>query len=474
MRRSKIVCTLGPAVDSYEQLKALIEAGMNVARFNMSHGSHAEHEDRYRRVRQASADTGRAVGVLADLQGPKIRLETFAEGPVELVRGDEFTITTEDVAGDKSVCGTTYKGLPGDVAKGDPILINDGNVELKVTEVEGPRVKTIVIEGGIISDHKGINLPGAAVNVPALSEKDIEDLRFALRMGCDLVALSFVRDAEDVKDVHKVMDEEGRRVPVIAKVEKPQAVANMEAVVLAFDGVMVARGDLAVEYPLEKVPMVQKRLVSLCRRNAKPVIVATQMMESMITNSRPTRAEASDVANAILDGADAVMLSAESSVGAYPIETVKTMSKIVVAAEQELLSRGLQPLVPGKKPRTQGGAVARAAAEIADFLGARALVAYTKSGDTARRLSRYRAAQPILAFTTDEATRNQLTLSWGVESHVVDHVDNTDAMVDQVDEELVGLKRFNDGDTVVMTAGSPPGVPGTTNMVRVHHLGGRG
>ncbi|MGA5005237.1 pyruvate kinase [Streptomyces koyangensis] len=474
MRRSKIVCTLGPAVDSYEQLKALIEAGMNVARFNMSHGSHAEHEDRYRRVRQASADTGRAVGVLADLQGPKIRLETFAEGPVELVRGDEFTITTEDVAGDKSVCGTTYKGLPGDVAKGDPILINDGNVELKVTEVEGPRVKTIVIEGGVISDHKGINLPGAAVNVPALSEKDIEDLRFALRMGCDLVALSFVRDAEDVKDVHKVMDEEGRRVPVIAKVEKPQAVANMEAVVLAFDGVMVARGDLAVEYPLEKVPMVQKRLVSLCRRNAKPVIVATQMMESMITNSRPTRAEASDVANAILDGADAVMLSAESSVGAYPIETVKTMSKIVVAAEQELLSRGLQPLVPGKKPRTQGGAVARAAAEIADFLGARALVAYTKSGDTARRLSRYRSAQPILAFTTDEATRNQLTLSWGVESHVVDHVDNTDAMVDQVDEELVGLKRFNDGDTVVMTAGSPPGVPGTTNMVRVHHLGGRG
>ncbi|WP_436739004.1 pyruvate kinase [Streptomyces sp. BBFR102] len=472
MRRSKIVCTLGPAVDSYEQLKALIEAGMNVARFNMSHGSHAEHEDRYRRVRQAAADTGRAVGVLADLQGPKIRLATFAEGPVELVRGDEFTITAEDVAGSKSICGTTYKGLPGDVAKGDPILINDGNVELKVTSVEGPRVQTIVIEGGVISDHKGINLPGAAVNVPALSEKDVEDLRFALRMGCDLVALSFVRDAEDVKDVHKVMDEEGRRVPVIAKVEKPQAVANMEAVVLAFDGVMVARGDLAVEYPLEKVPMVQKRLVSLCRRNAKPVIVATQMMESMITNSRPTRAEASDVANAILDGADAVMLSAESSVGAYPVETVKTMSKIVVAAEQELLSRGLQPLVPGKKPRTQGGAVARAAAEIADFLGARALVAYTKSGDTARRLSRYRAAQPILAFTTDEATRNQLTLSWGVESHVVDYVDNTDAMVDQVDEELVGLKRFNDGDTVVMTAGSPPGVPGTTNMVRVHHLGG--
>lgn len=472
MRRSKIVCTLGPAVDSYEQLKALIEAGMNVARFNMSHGSHAEHEERYHRVRKASEDTGRAVGVLADLQGPKIRLETFAEGPVELVRGDEFTITAEDVAGDKSICGTTYKGLPGDVTKGDPILINDGNVELKVTGVEGPQVKTIVIEGGVISDHKGINLPGAAVNVPALSEKDVEDLRFALRMGCDLVALSFVRDADDVKDVHKIMDEEGRRVPVIAKVEKPQAVAHMEGVVMAFDGVMVARGDLAVEYPLERVPMVQKRLVELCRRNAKPVIVATQMMESMITNSRPTRAEASDVANAILDGADAVMLSAESSVGAYPIETVKTMSKIVVAAEEELLSKGLQPLVPGKKPRTQGGSVARAACEIADFLDGKALVAFTNSGDTARRLSRYRAAQPILAFTTEAATRNQLTLSWGVEAHIVEHADNTDAMVELVDGRLVELNLFNDGDTVVITAGSPPGVPGTTNMVRVHHLGG--
>ncbi|MFI1968873.1 pyruvate kinase [Streptomyces cinnamoneus] len=472
MRRSKIVCTLGPAVDSFDQLKTLIEAGMNVARFNMSHGTHSEHEERYHRLRKASEETGRAVGVLADLQGPKIRLETFADGPVELVRGDEFVITTEDVPGDKTICGTTYKGLPGDVVKGDQVLINDGNVELRVTEVDGARVKTIVIEGGVISDHKGINLPGAAVNVPALSEKDIEDLKFALAMGCDMVALSFVRDAADVRDVHRVMDEVGRRVPVIAKVEKPQAVENMAEVVMAFDGVMVARGDLAVEYPLERVPLVQKRLIEMCRRNAKPVIVATQMMESMITNSRPTRAEASDVANAILDGADAVMLSAESSVGAYPIETVKTMSRIVEAAEQELLSKGLQPLVPGKKPRTQGGSVARAACEIADFLGAKSLVAFTKSGDTARRLSRYRAAQPILAFTTDASTRNQLTLSWGVETYVVPHVDNTDAMVDLVDAELLKLQRYNAGDTMIITAGSPPGVPGTTNMVRVHHLGG--
>ncbi|RBM20392.1 pyruvate kinase [Streptomyces sp. PT12] len=472
MRRSKIVCTLGPAVDSFEQLKAMIDAGMNVARFNFSHGSHEEHAERYHRLRKATEDTGRAVGVLADLQGPKIRLETFADGPVELKRGDEFTITTEDVEGDRSICGTTYKGLPGDVTKGETILINDGNVTLQVIEVDGPRVRTIVVEGGVVSDHKGINLPGVAVNVPALSEKDVEDLEFALRLGADMVALSFVRNADDVRDVHRVMDRVGRRVPVIAKVEKPQAVENMTEVVMAFDGVMVARGDLAVEYPLEKVPMVQKRLIELCRRNAKPVIVATQMMESMITNSRPTRAEASDVANAILDGADAVMLSAESSVGRYPIETVKTMSKIVVAAETELLSRGLQPLVPGKKPRTQGGSVARAAAEMADFLDGKALVAFTKSGDTARRLSRYRAVQPILAFTSEPATRNQLTLSWGVETFVVPHVNHTDEMVELCDAELSKLNRFSPGDTMIITAGSPPGVPGTTNMVRVHHIGG--
>jgi pyruvate kinase len=470
MRRAKIVCTLGPAVDSYDQLKTLVEAGMNVARFNFSHGTHAEHEERYQRVRKVAEETGRAVGVLADLQGPKIRLETFADGPVELVAGDEFTVTADDVPGDRHICGTTYKGLPGDVSAGDPVLINDGNVALRVIDVSGSEVRCLVVEGGVISDHKGINLPGAAVNVPALSDKDINDLRFALRMGVDMVALSFVRDARDVRDVHRVMDEEGRRVPVIAKVEKPQAVENMEEVVMAFDAVMVARGDLAVEYPLEKVPVVQKRLIELCRRNAKPVIVATQMMESMINSSRPTRAEASDVANAILDGADAVMLSAESSVGKYPVETVKTMSRIVEAAEVELLKQGLWPL-NGRKPRTQGGAVARAAAELADFLDAKTLGAFTKSGDTARRLARYRVPQPVLAFTTEASTRNQLALTWGVQTILVPYVNSTDEMVRLCEREMLKLSDYQEGDTVIITAGSPPGVPGTTNMVRVLRLG---
>ncbi|MFE7647060.1 pyruvate kinase [Streptomyces phaeoluteigriseus] len=472
MRRAKIVCTLGPATDSYDRIKSLVEAGMDVARFNLSHGGHAEHEERYHHVRKASDESGRSVGALADLQGPKIRLGHFAEGPVLLERGDAFTVTVEEgVPGDRHICGTTYAGLAEDVSVGERILVDDGKVCLEVTEVEGPRVHTRVLEGGVISDHKGLNLPGVAVSVPALSKKDEEDLRWALRTGFDVIALSFVRGGRDILDVHRIMDEEGRRLPVIAKVEKPQAVENIDDIVAAFDGIMVARGDLGVEMPLEQVPIVQKRAIKLARRNAKPVIVATQMLDSMIDNSRPTRAEASDVANAVIDGTDAVMLSGETSVGKYAVETVRTMAKIVEAAEEDILAAGLPPLTERNKPRTQGGAVARAAAEIGDFLGAKFLVAFTQSGDTARRLSRYRSPIPLLAFTPEPATRSQLNLSWGVETFLGPHVDSTDAMVDQVDELLLRYGRCRKGDVVVITAGSPPGVSGSTNLVRVHHIG---
>lgn len=471
MRRAKIVCTLGPATDSYDQIKALVEAGMDVARFNLSHGTHAEHEARYQRVRKAADETGRSVGILADLQGPKIRLGTFAEGPVLLERDDTFTITVEEgVQGDRHRCGTTYAGLAEDVRPGERVLVDDGRVCLEVTGVDGPRVHTRVVEGGVISDHKGINLPGVAVSVPALSKKDQDDLRWALRTGFDVVALSFVRSGRDAAEVHRIMAEEGRRLPVIAKVEKPQAVENIEDVVAAFDGLMVARGDLGVELPLEQVPIVQKRAVKLAKRNAKPVIVATQMLDSMIDSARPTRAEASDVANAVLDGADAVMLSAETSVGRYAVEAVCTMAKIVAAAEEEMLAKGLPALTERNKPRTQGGAVARAAAEMGDFLGARFLVAFTQSGDTARRLSRYRSPIPVLAFTPEPSTRSQLSLTWGVETFLGPHADSTDAMVDQVDELLLRYGRCEKGDVVVITAGSPPGLPGTTNLVRVHHI----
>ncbi|MFF1255843.1 MULTISPECIES: pyruvate kinase [unclassified Streptomyces] len=472
MRRAKIVCTLGPATDSYEQIKALVEAGMDVARFNLSHGTYAEHEERYRHVRKASDETGRSVGILADLQGPKIRLGRFREGPVLLERGDEFTITVEpDIQGDRQTCGTTYDGLAADVTTGERILVDDGKVTLEVTGVEGPRVHTVVIEGGMVSDHKGLNLPGVAVSVPALSDKDREDLRWALRTGADVIALSFVRSGRDIQDVHRIMDEEGRRLPVIAKVEKPQAVDNIDDIVAAFDGIMVARGDLGVEMPLEQVPIVQKRAIKLAKRNAKPVIVATQMLDSMIDNSRPTRAEASDVANAVIDGTDAVMLSGETSVGKYPVETVRTMGRIIESAEEDILAKGLPPLTDRNKPRTQGGAVARAAAEMGDFLGAKFLVAFTQSGDTVRRLSRYRSPIPLLAFTPTPSTRSQLNLTWGVETFLGPHVDSTDAMVDQVDELLLQYGRCRKGDIVVITAGSPPGVSGSTNLVRVHHIG---
>lgn len=472
MRRAKIVCTLGPATDSYDQIKALVDAGMDVARFNLSHGEHAEHENRYHRVRKAAAETGRSVGLLADLQGPKIRLGRFTEGPVLLERGDTFTITVEEGAeGDRHGCGTTYAGLADDVTTKERILVDDGKVTLEVTAVDGPRVHTTVIEGGMVSDHKGLNLPGVAVSVPALSKKDEDDLRWALHTGFDVIALSFVRSGRDIKDVHRIMDEEGRRLPVIAKVEKPQAVENIDDIVAAFDGIMVARGDLGVEMPLEQVPIVQKRAIKLAKRNAKPVIVATQMLDSMIDNARPTRAEASDVANAVIDGTDAVMLSGETSVGKHAIDTVRTMARIVEAAEEDILAKGLPPLTERNKPRTQGGAVARAAAEMGDFLGAKFLVAFTQSGDTARRLSRYRSPIPVLAFTPDPATRSQLSLTWGVETFLGPHANTTDAMVDQVDELLIGYARCKVGDTVVITAGSPPGVPGSTNLVRVHHIG---
>ncbi|MEQ1734820.1 MAG: pyruvate kinase, partial [Rhodoglobus sp.] len=326
MRRAKIVATLGPATSSYENIRAIIDAGVDVARMNLSHGSYAVHEEVYANVRQAAADSGRAVAVMVDLQGPKIRLGKFANGPYELAVGDVFSITTEDVLGTKELSGTTFKGLPGDVSPGDFLLIDDGKVKVRVTAVEGQVVVTEVVVGGAVSNNKGINLPGVAVNVPALSEKDEDDLRWGLKLGADLIALSFVRNADDITRVHEIMAEEGRKVPVIAKIEKPQAVDHLEAIIDAFDAIMVARGDLGVELPLEAVPIVQKRTVELARRRAKPVIVATQMLESMISSPVPTRAETSDVANAILDGADAVMLSGETSVGEYPVITVQTMA----------------------------------------------------------------------------------------------------------------------------------------------------
>jgi pyruvate kinase len=468
VRRAKIVCTLGPATDSPERIRELVDSGMDVARLNMSHGSREEQRVRYRRVRDASDATGHGVGVLVDLQGPKIRLGKFAGGPVMLRRGERFTVTTRDVPGDASICSTTYAGLPGDVGPGDEVLIDDGNVRLRVEEVNGQDVDTVVEIGGRVSNHKGINLPGVAVSVPALSEKDIEDLRWALHLRADMVALSFVRSAQDVEDVRRVMKEEGEFVPVIAKIEKPQALENLEEIIDAFDGFMVARGDLGVEMPLENVPLAQKRIIGLARLHAKPVIVATQMLESMISAPRPTRAEASDVANAILDGADAVMLSGETSVGEYPVLTVQTMARIVENTE----AHGMEQMRSiDWDPHTTSGVITKAAEEVAQRIGAKFLVTFTTSGDSARRLTRLRSAIPVLAFTPYEGTRAALTLNWGVETFMAPMVDHTDEMIREVDRALTESGRIADGERVVIVAGSPPGVAGQTNMIRVRRIG---
>ena len=468
MRRAKIVCTLGPATSSPEQIRTLVDAGMDVARLNMSHGSHEDHARTYRLVREASDATGHGVGIFADLQGPKIRLETFAEGMVLLEVGQTWTITVRDVPGDAVICGTTYKGLPGDVGPGDPILIDDGKIRLRVTEVSATDVTTEVIVGSPVSNNKGINLPGVAVSVPALSEKDIEDLRFALHLTVDFIALSFVRSAADADDVRQIMREEGVLVPLIAKIEKPQAIDNLDDIVKAFDGLMVARGDLGVECPLEDVPFLQKRVVDKARRNAKPVIVATQMLESMIVNPAPTRAEASDVANAVLDGADAVMLSGETSVGAYPFEAVRTMARIISSTEDHALK---SMAAIDWQPVTTGGVIAKAAAEVGERIGASYLVAFTQSGDSARRLARYRGSIPVLAFTPEAVVRSQLSLTWGVETFLTQTVEHTDEMVRQVDEALLQIGRVKEGERVVIIAGSPPGIPGSTNALRIHTMG---
>jgi len=468
MRRAKIVCTLGPAVESIEKITELIDAGMNMARLNLSHGSHDEHQKRLDLVRAAAKKANKAVAILVDLQGPKIRLGKFSSGPHELSRGDTFTITTDDIAGTKDKVSTTYKGLPGDCKAGDAIMIDDGKVSVQVVQVKGNDVITKVIQPGMVSNNKGINLPGVAVSLPALSEKDIADLRWGLKAGVDFIALSFVRNAADIKDIHKIMDEVGVKVPVIAKIEKPQAVENLQEIVDAFDGIMVARGDLGVELPIEDVPMVQKRCITMARESAKPVIVATQMLDSMISNSQPTRAEATDCANAVLDGADALMLSGETSVGDFPIDTVKVMARIIERTEEVALDQ-IPPLK--HSPATKAGAITKAATEVGLTVGAKFLVAFTQSGDSARRMSRLRSPIPMLALTPEIGTYNRLALSWGVESLLTASVNHTDEMVMQVDTILIESKRVKIGDLVLIVAGSPPGIPGSINAMRVHKIG---
>ena len=461
------MCTLGPGVDSQEKVLELIYAGMNVARLNMSHGDHTDHMRRLGYVRDASRIAKRPIGVFADLQGPKIRLGRFEEGSAVLEPGARFVITTEDVPGTAERCSTTLKTLTQDVNPGDQVLVDDGRIQLKAIEVTDTDVVTEVIVGGVVSNNKGINLPGVAVSVPALSEKDEADLRWALRHGVDFVALSFVRSPDDYEPVRRIMDQEDRHVPVIAKIEKPQALDRLQEIIDTFDALMVARGDLGVELPLEQVPAVQRRIVTAARKWAKPVIVATQMLESMITNPQPTRAETSDVANAILDGADAVMLSGETAMGAYPTKAVEVMSRIIKSTEEV----GMDDIRKiDWDVHTMSGVISKSAVEVAERVGAKYLAAFTISGDTPHRLARLRSRIPLMAFTPLPRTALELTLCWGVQSYVTPEYTTTDAMVQSVQDALMETGWVEVGDLIVIVAGNPGRSMGNTNSMRIYQI----
>lgn len=474
MRRAKIVCTLGPASASQEMLEKLITAGMDVARLNFSHGTHAEHLAVIERLRAASLRMRKAVGMIGDLQGPKIRTGRLAEGRVELVEGRELAITTdESVIGTQELVSTTYPWLAADVNVGDRILIDDGLLELRVTATDKKQVlRAEVVHGGTLSNHKGINLPGVALRAEALTPKDREDLRFGLEAGLDMIALSFVRTPQDIDVCREAMLEFGRTVPIIAKLEKPEAIARLDAILEKTDGVMVARGDLGVEIPPEEVPAIQKDIIRRANARGLPVIVATQMLNSMIEHPRPTRAEASDVANAVFDNADAVMLSGESASGRYPVESVEMMSRIVEAAESAMrqsfgrIGSGQAAQLPASFPDVTSGVACRAAREA----GAAFIVAFTVTGTTARLLSRYRPSVPLIAFSPNQEVRRRLSLLWGVMPRVLEPVRETEEMVRRVEEELLARGLVKRGDRIVIVFGAPVGQPGKINSLRLHTI----
>ena len=471
--RTKIVATIGPACDSEERLRALMEAGAEVFRLNFSHGAQEGKGELIRRIREISRLRQRAVAILGDLQGPKIRAGLMDGGEVSLRTGEEVTITTRNVLGTSTLIPTTYDKLPGDVLAGDRILLDDGLLELAVLAISGDEVRCRIVEGGVLKDRKGINLPGVKVSSPALTAKDRDDLQFCIREGIDYVALSFVRRATDVQELRALLQEAGSELRIISKIEKPEAVADFDAILEASDGIMVARGDLGVEMSPEKVPLIQKRIIRKCNAAGKPVITATQMLESMIEHPRPTRAEISDVANAILDGTDAVMLSAETASGKYPVEAVSVMVRVASDIERDpTLHEGYyHPL-----PRVQGypslpEAIGQAACRVAEHTGAAAILAFTQTGSTAALVAKYRPALPIYAVTPSQRVRRQLALYAGVRSLRVDIEGDTEAQICAVEEAVLAAGVLQRGDVVVITMGSPVSAPGTTNLLKVHRLG---
>ena len=474
MTHAKIICTLGPASNSPEVIEEMILAGMNVARLNFSHGTHEDHRETYEVVRQASKELGKSVAILQDLQGPKIRVGTFEEGSIQLHRDETFTITTDDtVIGDETRVSTTYPNLSDDVDSGDILLLDDGLLRLRVIEVNAGDVLTRVEVGGVLSNNKGINLPTAAVSAPSMTEKDRRDLSFGLQLGVDYVALSFVRSALDIHQLRSQIDAEtddDRETLIISKIEKPQAIAELEDIIAVSDGIMIARGDLGVELPPQEVPMLQKQAIVNANEMGCISITATQMLESMTENFRPTRAEASDVANAILDGTDAVMLSGETAMGKYPVESVRMMSSIIKEVETSKAYRHLPEPEFISHLKTFPNAVARAATIAAEDLNVRGIVVLTNSGSTARLMMTYRPEKPIIACTPSERVYHQMALFWGVEPYQIRMLHSTDGMLQRVEKLMYKERDCEPGDELVVVMGSPAGGGTETNLIKLHRL----
>jgi pyruvate kinase len=469
LRRSKIVCTIGPATDDVAMLKNLLLAGMNVARLNFSHGTHEEHARRAAAVRQAAAAVGVNVAIMLDTKGPEIRLGYFKEEPVYLEQNANVILTTEQIKGDRERIPVSYAGLPGDVKEGDPILIADGLIELKVLTTTSTEVLCRVVNGGKLTSQKGINLPGVEVNLPAVTEKDVQDIIFGVEQGFDFIAASFVRKASDVLAIRQVLEKAGGNMDIISKIESRQAVNNLDEIIKVSDGIMVARGDLGVEIPVEEVPLVQKSIIERCNLLGKPVVTATQMLDSMINNPRPTRAEATDVANAIFDGTDALMLSGETAAGKYPLEAVETMARIAERAEAALDYDNLLATKRSAIPqRTVTDAISYATCASAQDLGAAAIITATESGHTAKMVAKYRPRATVIAVTPHAGVMRKLALTWGVKPLLAEQKESTDGMMAAAVEASLKSGLIKGGDLIVFTAGVPAGVQGTTNLLRVH------
>ena len=472
MRKTKIVCTLGPATNDKEIIKEVVEAGMNVARMNFSHGDHDEHKQRIDMVKEAEKETGQTVGLMLDTKGPEIRTGEMKGDKIQLEADTELVITKEDVEGTTEMISVSYKDLAQDMEIGNKILIDDGLIELEVTEIDGDNVVTRVVNGGELGSRKGVNLPGVKVSLPALTEKDISDIRFGVKQGIHFIAASFVRKANDVIEIRKILEESGNEdIFIIAKIENQEGVENLDDILEVADGIMVARGDLGVEIPAEKVPIVQKMMIRKCNEASKPVITATQMLDSMIRNPRPTRAEASDVANAIFDGTDATMLSGESAAGKYPVESVETMAQIAKEVEN---SESYKEKFAGKyefAAESVTGAISLATCQTSEELGAEAIITSTGSGLTARTVSKYRPQTPIIAVTPNKRVLHQLAMTWGVSPLLAARSSTTDEMMDNAITTALEHELIEEGDLVTITAGTPVGISGTTNLIKIDVVG---